>query len=79
MNYADAAAALTAAFRRIDRQRMADMPLRNPRLTVAASAFQPWCTAPADAPAPLAVGVLLTPWTINLVLLAFLRSLGGVR
>ena len=52
---------LAAAFERIARTRMADMPLCNPALRVEALDFRPWGGA--------SVGVLVTPWCINLVLL----------
>jgi [NiFe] hydrogenase assembly HybE family chaperone len=52
---------LEAAFRRIDAERMADLPFRNSALRVEALGFrrhdEQW------------LGVLVTPWTMNLVLL----------
>lgn len=52
---------LEAAFRRIDAERMADLPFRNAALRVEAVGFRrhdgQW------------LGVLVTPWTMNLVLL----------
>jgi [NiFe] hydrogenase assembly HybE family chaperone len=54
-------AALEAAFRRIATTRMAGMPLVNSALEVEAVAFREW--------EGLRVGVLVTPWAINLVLL----------
>lgn len=50
-----------AAFRRIDAERMADLPFRNPALCVEAVGFRmhdgQW------------LGVLVTPWAMNLLLL----------
>jgi [NiFe] hydrogenase assembly HybE family chaperone len=54
--------ALEAAFRRIAATRMAGMPLVNPALEVEAVGFRNW--------EGHQVGVLVTPWAINLVLLA---------
>jgi [NiFe] hydrogenase assembly HybE family chaperone len=48
-------------FRRIERERMQGMPLLNPALHVEAIGFIPWGKG--------AVGVLLTPWFMNLMLL----------
>jgi [NiFe] hydrogenase assembly HybE family chaperone len=55
----DPVAGLRAAFERIAATRMAGLPLCNPRLTVAAIGFVPW--------EDVQVGVLVTPWMINLV------------
>lgn len=55
------AAALESAFELIHRERMADIPLLNPKLSVAAVGFQQW-----DGHW---VGVLITPWFLNLMLL----------
>ena len=55
------AAGLQAAFERIARTRMHDMPLQNPALRVQAVGFRPWQAG--------WVGVLITPWSINLVVL----------
>lgn len=52
---------LAAAFRRISATRMRDMPLRNPALDIDAVGFRPW--------ADKQVGVLVTPWSISLVIL----------
>ena len=52
---------LEAAFSRIERERMAGLPFLNPALRVEAIGFMPWDTG--------AVGVLLTPWFMNLMLL----------
>ena len=49
------------AFERIARTRMADMPLNNPRLDVATVDFR------ADADGGFALGVLVTPWCMNLL------------
>ncbi len=54
------AAALAAAFRRIERERMAGVPLLNPALQVQAVDFAPWQGH--------WLGALLTPWFLNLVL-----------
>lgn len=59
---ADPGAGLRAAFARIAATRMADLPLLNPRLEVATVGFVPWDDAQ--------VGVLVTPWSINLVAVA---------
>ncbi|RTL47953.1 MAG: [NiFe]-hydrogenase assembly, chaperone, HybE [Rhodocyclaceae bacterium] len=55
-------ATLVAAFQRIAATRMADMPFCNPVLAVEAVAFRDWQDA--------RVGVLVTPWAVNLVALA---------
>jgi len=57
----DPAAAVEAAFSRIAATRMAGLPLNNPALAVEACCFRPW-----DG---LWLGVLVTPWAINLMLL----------
>jgi [NiFe] hydrogenase assembly HybE family chaperone len=54
-------ARLEDAFRRIERERMQGLPLLNPALRVEAVGFQPW----GDG----WLGVLITPWFINLVML----------
>jgi [NiFe] hydrogenase assembly HybE family chaperone len=51
-------AALEAAFARIAATRMAGLPLNNPALCVATVGFVPWDDSH--------VGVLITPWAINL-------------
>lgn len=57
--------ALESAFRHIARSRMAGVPILHPSLAVQAVGFAP---APADAgPAGMALGVLITPWFMNLV------------
>jgi [NiFe] hydrogenase assembly HybE family chaperone len=53
--------ALETAFRRIALTRMADVPLCNPALAVEAVGFRDWQAH--------RVGVLITPWSINLVAL----------
>jgi [NiFe] hydrogenase assembly HybE family chaperone len=53
--------ALESAFRRIAATRMAGMALANPTLEVEAVGFRDWDGRQ--------VGVLVTPWAINLVLL----------
>lgn len=52
---------LEALFSEIARTRMADMPILNPALRVEAVGFREW--------EGKWIGVLVTPWTINLVLL----------
>ena len=52
---------LEAVFRGIARTRMADVPIVNPALRVEAVGFREWQGRWA--------GVLVTPWTINLLLL----------
>ncbi|MCF8206271.1 MAG: [NiFe]-hydrogenase assembly chaperone HybE [Methylotenera sp.] len=61
-------AALEALFRHVERTRMAGVPVLNKALQVDAIGFQPAGADPArpDGP-PAAVGVLLTPWFMNLV------------
>lgn len=54
--------ALEAAFRRIAATRMAGMALGNPALAVEAVGFRDWHGH--------RLGVLITPWAMNLVLLA---------
>jgi [NiFe] hydrogenase assembly HybE family chaperone len=58
----DAAGGLTAAFERIAATRMAGLPMNNPALRVAAVGFRHWAE-------DYLVGVLITPWAVNLVLL----------
>lgn len=53
--------ALENAFRRISATRMADMPLRNSALAVEAVEFREW--------EGRLVGVLVTPWSMSLVVL----------
>lgn len=62
---AERVAALEALFRTIERTRMAGVPVLNRALGVEALGFEPVAVEPGDAPA--AVGVLLTPWFMNLV------------
>lgn len=54
-------AAIEAAFAALAGNAMADLPLNNPALQVEAVGFRPW--------AGLWVGVLVSPWTISLMLL----------
>lgn len=58
----EAAVAIEAAFERIAGTRMAGLPLNNPALRVAAVGFRTLDESHR-------VGVLITPWAINLVLL----------
>jgi len=55
------ARALEAAFRRILRTQMQDMPMVNPALTIEAVGFRPW--------AYHWLGVLITPWFMSLWLM----------
>jgi len=55
------AATLERRYRRILAERMADLPFLNPHLSVRAIGFQPWN---GDL-----LGVMLTPWFMNLMLL----------
>jgi [NiFe] hydrogenase assembly HybE family chaperone len=55
------AAAIESVFRRIAATRMADLPLNHPRLTVESTGFNLWQGK--------WLGVLITPWAMNLVLL----------
>lgn len=59
------ATALETAFIAIDQGSMADMPLRNPALSVEAIGFRPW-GLPRGAGL---LGVLVTPWCMNVMLL----------
>ena len=59
----EAAGSLEAAFRRIAATRMAGLPLNNSALQVQAVGFRPQDDG-------YSVGVLITPWAINLVMLA---------
>lgn len=59
MAAADPVDGVRAAFARIAATRMVGLPLCNPRLEVATVGFVPWET--------VRVGVLITPWAINLV------------
>lgn len=59
----EAVAGLEAAFRRIAATRMAGLPLNNTALQVQAVGFRPQDEG-------CLVGVLITPWAINLVMLA---------
>ena len=52
---------LEASYRWIERERMADIPILNPALKVQAVSFREW-----DASF---IGVMLTPWFMNLMLL----------
>jgi len=58
---ADDEVAFENAFRMIHATRMADLPFLNPALRVEALGFRDW--------SGLRLGVLVTPWSINLVLL----------
>lgn len=55
-------AALLAAYRRVDVERMQDIPFRNAALSVEAVGFRPWRGNH--------LGVVITPWFMNLMLLA---------
>ena len=59
----EAVRALEAAFERIAATRMAGLPLNNPALRVQAVGFRPQEEGRL-------IGVLITPWAINLVMLA---------
>lgn len=60
------AAALQARFEHIHRHQMAGVPMLNPVLQVQAIGFRPW--------AEHWLGVLVTPWFMNLVLFPRLRE-----
>jgi [NiFe] hydrogenase assembly HybE family chaperone len=62
MPLTEAVGALTAAFSRIAGTRMVGLPMNNPALCVAAVGFRPWQEN-------YLVGVLITPWAINLMLI----------
>lgn len=53
---------LITAYKRVDQERMQDIPFRNANLTIEAVDFQPWQDG--------ALGVVITPWFMNLVFLA---------
>ena len=59
---ADDVQALIAAYQRVDQERMQDIPFRNAKLSIEAVDFQPWQGG--------ALGVVITPWFMNLVYLA---------
>lgn len=61
MTDASAVLRLAALFQGVAETRMADLPLRNPALQVEAVGFRPWQGA--------SVGVLITPWCMNLICL----------
>ena len=61
MSQAVTPADLERAFRRVHVERMQDVPILNPALEVAAIGFREW--------EGFQLGVLLTPWFMNLVLL----------
>lgn len=74
------AQALAGHFAVIQATRMSGVPLLNPRLQVQAVGFQPWHGEAAAE--PLALGVLVTPWFMNLVWLPLRESgpcTGGER
>ena len=62
-------AALAARFDEILRTRMAGLPMLNPALRVEAVGFELLPPDAGDAASPTALGILLTPWFMNLVLL----------
>ena len=57
--------ALVALFRHVQATRMVGVPVLNAALEVEAVGFEPALVEPGEPPA--AVGVLLTPWFMNLV------------
>lgn len=57
--------ALVALFRHVERTRMAGVPVFHAALQVEAVGFEPVPVEPPETPA--ALGVLLTPWFMNLV------------
>jgi [NiFe] hydrogenase assembly HybE family chaperone len=57
----DPTARLVAAFRRVHAEKMQGLPIVNPALAVEAVGFSPWQGA--------WLGVMVTPWSINLLLL----------
>ena len=57
---------MAATFAAIERERMADVPILNPAIDVEAVGFREWQDA--------ALGVLITPWFMNLVLLPLARD-----
>lgn len=68
--------ALEALFRHVERSRMADVPVLNRALQVEAVGFSAEPVEPGEALA--AVGVLLTPWFMNLVWLPLQSAEGDV-
>ncbi|MBO9642201.1 MAG: [NiFe]-hydrogenase assembly chaperone HybE [Pseudacidovorax sp.] len=85
--------ALVALFRHVERTRMAGVPVLHAALQVEAVGFEPVPVEPPEPPEPpAALGVLLTPWFMNLVWLplqpdartdrvgqARLRAVGNTR
>lgn len=69
--------ALEALFRHVESSRMAGVPVLNRALQVEAVGFEPVAVEPGEA--PVAVGVLLTPWFMNLVWLPLLPEAGADR
>lgn len=68
----DPSSLLEAAFRRIQSERMADVPMLNPALRVEAVGFSRWQGE--------WLGVLITPWFMNLVLVpASEKASSGAR
>ena len=63
---------LQTVYGHIAQTRMRDFPLGNPRLSVEAIGFRRWRVGACEAEVadgPLWLGVLLTPWFMNLMLL----------
>lgn len=69
--------ALEALFRHVERSRMAGVPVLNRALQVEAVGFEPVAVEAGEVPA--AVGVLLTPWFMNLVWLPLRPEAGADR
>lgn len=69
--------ALEVLFRHVERTRMAGVPVLNTALTVEAVGFELVAVEPGEAPA--AVGVLMTPWFMNLVRLPLQPEAGADR
>ena len=69
--------ALVDLFRHVELSRMAGVPVLNRALQVEAVGFEPVAVEPGEAPA--AVGVLLTPWFMNLVWLPLLSEAAADR
>lgn len=68
-------AALEALFRHVERTRMAGVPVLNRALQVEAVGFERLAAEAGEPPA--AVGVLLTPWFMNLVWLPLQLQAGA--
>lgn len=67
---------LVSHFGRVQRERMAGIPLLNAALQVEAVGFE-WAAAPDEDHVPVAEGVLITPWFMSLLRLPALALPAG--